>query len=179
MGVAMEAERGSVSASALRRRGSTSWARPMRVAFPEPGAALLLVALACALPRAGLWLPLRGVGAPLTPTTGVKATDHLGAAPVNESKQRIDSLTGSAPPAPLNRKAINIESFVVESQFCHHAPFEYEYEYRCTEYEYDLPDERPGSRGWLRTRTQHRGTRTRTRLPPQPWSWSVFVGSIE
>jgi hypothetical protein len=31
---------------------------------------------------------------------------------------------------------------MIESRFCHHDPFEYEYEYRCTEYEYDLPDER-------------------------------------
>ncbi len=28
---------------------------------------------------------------------------------------------------------------MVESGFCHHAPFEYEY--RCTEYEYEFPDE--------------------------------------
>jgi len=31
---------------------------------------------------------------------------------------------------------------VVESRLGHRGPFEYEYEYRCTEYEYDVPDER-------------------------------------
>jgi hypothetical protein len=34
---------------------------------------------------------------------------------------------------------------MVESWFCHHVSCEYEYEYRCTEYEYDFPDERHGS----------------------------------
>jgi hypothetical protein len=26
---------------------------------------------------------------------------------------------------------------MIKCWFCHHDPFEYEYEYRCTEYEYD------------------------------------------
>ena len=30
----------------------------------------------------------------------------------------------------LDRETINVESFVVESWFVHHDPFEYEYEYR-------------------------------------------------
>ena len=34
---------------------------------------------------------------------------------------------------------------MIERRFCHHDPveyeYEYEYEYRCTEYEYDCPDE--------------------------------------
>jgi hypothetical protein len=30
---------------------------------------------------------------------------------------------------------------VVENRWRHRDPFEYEYEYRCTEYEYDSPDE--------------------------------------
>jgi hypothetical protein len=34
---------------------------------------------------------------------------------------------------------------MVESWFCHHASFENEYEHHCTEYEYDLPDQRSGS----------------------------------
>ena len=42
----------------------------------------------------------------------------------------------------VERVAINIEAFMIESWFCHHDPFEYEYEYRCPEYEYDCPDER-------------------------------------
>lgn len=33
----------------------------------------------------------------------------------------------------VNRETIDVEPFVVE-------PLEYEHEYRCTEYEYDLPD---------------------------------------
>jgi hypothetical protein len=38
---------------------------------------------------------------------------------------------------------MNCSTFqVIEGRFCHHDPFEYEYEYRCTEYEYDCPDER-------------------------------------
>lgn len=45
----------------------------------------------------------------------------------------------------LNRKTINVQTFVVESRLGHRGPFEYEYEYSCTEYEYDLPDERDGS----------------------------------
>jgi len=42
-----------------------------------------------------------------------------------------------------DREPINLESFMIASWFCHHDPFEYEYEYRCTvyEYEYDCPDE--------------------------------------
>ncbi len=38
-----------------------------------------------------------------------------------------------------DRQSMNIESFMIESRFCHHDPFEYEY--RCTEYEYDCLDE--------------------------------------
>ncbi len=30
---------------------------------------------------------------------------------------------------------------MIERRFCHHDPVEYEYEYRCTEHEYDCPDE--------------------------------------
>ena len=40
----------------------------------------------------------------------------------------------------VDRETIDIEWFIIECRFCHHAPFEYEY--RCTEYEYDHPDER-------------------------------------
>ena len=36
---------------------------------------------------------------------------------------------------------------MIERRFCHHDPVEYEYEYRCTEYEYDCPDERWRSAG--------------------------------
>jgi hypothetical protein len=39
------------------------------------------------------------------------------------------------------RKSINDKSFKVESRFCHQASFEQEYEYRCTEYEYDCADD--------------------------------------
>jgi hypothetical protein len=36
---------------------------------------------------------------------------------------------------------------MIERRFCHHdsVEYEYEYEYRCTEYEYDCPDELSGS----------------------------------
>ena len=34
---------------------------------------------------------------------------------------------------------------MVEDRFTHYCPIEYEYEYRFTEYEYDLPDERCSS----------------------------------
>ena len=49
----------------------------------------------------------------------------------------------------INRETIKVKSFMVEGWLCHHASFEYEYEYeyRCTEYEYDCPEERPSSRG--------------------------------
>jgi hypothetical protein len=43
------------------------------------------------------------------------------------------------------KESINFESFMIERRFCHHDPVEYEYEYRCTEYEYDCPDELSGS----------------------------------
>ena len=36
---------------------------------------------------------------------------------------------------------MNIEPFAVENRMLHRDPFENEYEYSCTEYEYDLPDE--------------------------------------
>ena len=49
----------------------------------------------------------------------------------------------------VDRGTINVQSFMVESRFCHHASFEYEYEYRCTEYEYDCPDEQaPAASHW-------------------------------
>ena len=41
---------------------------------------------------------------------------------------------------------------MIESWFRHHDPFEYEYEYRCTEYEYDCPDELDESEKGLRQR---------------------------
>jgi hypothetical protein len=45
------------------------------------------------------------------------------------------------------KESINVESFMIERRFCHHdsVEYEYEYEYRCTEYEYDCPDELSGS----------------------------------
>ncbi len=80
---------------------------------------------------------------------------------------------------------------MIEDRFVHQSPFEYEYEYRFTEYEYDedrnafMPERLKSPRpagcdfpssltrpaapwislflAFLRTRTQHRGTRTRTR----------------
>ena len=33
---------------------------------------------------------------------------------------------------------------MIDRRFCHHDPVEYEYEYRCTEYEYDCPGEQGG-----------------------------------
>ena len=36
---------------------------------------------------------------------------------------------------------------MIERRFCHHDPVEFEYEYRCTEYEYDCPAERKRSAG--------------------------------
>jgi hypothetical protein len=39
----------------------------------------------------------------------------------------------------INGETVNVESFVVENRWRHRGPFEYEYEYRCTEYEYDSP----------------------------------------
>ncbi len=42
----------------------------------------------------------------------------------------------------INGESGNVESFVVENRWRHRGPFEYEY--RCTEYEYDFPDERNG-----------------------------------
>ncbi|MBN1854040.1 MAG: hypothetical protein JW829_15020, partial [Pirellulales bacterium] len=41
----------------------------------------------------------------------------------------------------IDRESIHVEPLMIESWYCHHDPFEYEYEYRCTEYEYDCPDE--------------------------------------
>ena len=37
----------------------------------------------------------------------------------------------------VDRKAIDVKSFVIEDRFGHQRPFEYEYEYRFTEYEYE------------------------------------------
>ena len=51
----------------------------------------------------------------------------------------------------FDRQAIDIKSFVVESRLGNRSPFEYEYEYRCTEYEYDCPGERQGSVGREKT----------------------------
>ena len=44
----------------------------------------------------------------------------------------------------FDQQAIDILSIVVESWLVHRSPFEYEYEYeyRCTEYEYDCPDDK-------------------------------------
>lgn len=38
-----------------------------------------------------------------------------------------------------DRQSIDVQSFMIESRFYHHDPFEYEY--RCTENEYDCPNE--------------------------------------
>jgi hypothetical protein len=40
----------------------------------------------------------------------------------------------------VDRQTIHVKSVMVEDRFTHYCPIEYEYEYRFTEYEYDLPD---------------------------------------
>jgi hypothetical protein len=54
-----------------------------------------------------------------------------------------------------NRKMINVESLRIENGFVHRRPFEYEYEYRCAECEYEkysparlMIDDRPRSPIW-------------------------------
>jgi hypothetical protein len=37
----------------------------------------------------------------------------------------------------IDRQAIDVQSLMVESRFWYQRSFEYEYEYRCTEYEYE------------------------------------------
>ena len=37
----------------------------------------------------------------------------------------------------IDRKTMDVKSFVIEVRFVHQRPFEYEYEYRFTEYEYE------------------------------------------
>ncbi len=39
----------------------------------------------------------------------------------------------------FTRDPIHVPSLMIEDRFCYHDPFEYEY--RCTEYKYDSPDE--------------------------------------
>ncbi len=60
----------------------------------------------------------------------------------------------------INRQSINVQSFMIERRFCHHDPFEYEYEHRCTEHEHDGIDsltEQPGGAGvFIRVRTSQR-----------------------
>jgi hypothetical protein len=45
-----------------------------------------------------------------------------------------------------DRQTMPVESVMVEDRFTHSCPIEYEYEYRFTEYEYDLTDEQHGNR---------------------------------
>jgi len=67
---------------------------------------------------------------------------------------------------------------MIERRFCHHDPveYEYEYEYRCTEYEYDCPDERqssaaPAAAGPLKHEKPKSGRRLLQRFvrPPPPF----------
>ncbi len=39
----------------------------------------------------------------------------------------------------FSREPTNVQSLMSKDRFCHHGPFEYEY--RCTKYGYDYPDE--------------------------------------
>ena len=55
----------------------------------------------------------------------------------------------------VDRKTIDVKFFVIEDWSVHQVSIEYEYEYRCTEYEYESMQE------FLHTRTYDRLTHTR------------------